>query len=95
VVPTILSWAESLFVYDRKGELWHITADHRQRFSHTFFFAPTDPNTARWNPLFEVRKGPMEIADIQNIVGILVDPIGLKQGNLDFFDQSAANFSPG
>jgi type IV secretion system protein VirD4 len=95
VVPTILSWAESLFVYDRKGELWHITADHRRRFSHTFFFAPTDPNTARWNPLFEVRKGPMEIADIQNIVGILVDPIGLKQGNLDFFDQSAANFFTG
>lgn len=95
VVPTVLSWPESLFVYDRKGELWHITADHRRRFSHTFFFAPTDPNTARWNPLFEVRKGPMEIADIQNIVGILVDPIGLKQGNLDFFDQSAANFFTG
>jgi type IV secretion system protein VirD4 len=95
VVPTVLSWPESLFVYDRKGELWHITADHRRRFSHTFYFAPTDPETARWNPLFEVRKGPMEIADIQNIVGILVDPIGLKQGNLDFFDQSAANFFTG
>ena len=95
VVPTVLSWPESLFVYDRKGELWHITADHRRRFSHTFYFAPTDPDTARWNPLFEVRKGPMEIADIQNIVGILVDPIGLKQGNLDFFDQSAANFFTG
>ncbi|MBI1684283.1 type IV secretory system conjugative DNA transfer family protein [Caulobacter hibisci] len=95
VVPTIVSWAESLFVYDRKGELWHITADHRRKLSHTFYFAPTDPDTARWNPLFEVRKGPMEIADIQNIVGILVDPIGLKQGNLDFFDQSAANFFTG
>ena len=92
VVPALLSWPESLFVYDRKGELWHITADHRRQFSHTFFFAPTDPNTARWNPLFEVRKGAMEVADIQNLVGILVDPIGLKQGNLDFFDQSAANF---
>ncbi|WP_343699647.1 type IV secretory system conjugative DNA transfer family protein [Caulobacter sp.] len=95
VVPTVISWPESLFVYDRKGELWHITADHRRKFSHTFYFAPTDLNTARWNPLFEVRKGPMEIADIQNIVGILVDPIGLKQGNLDFFDQSAANFFTG
>lgn len=95
VVPTVLTWDQSLFVYDRKGELWHITADHRRRFSHAFYFAPTDPNTVRWNPLFEVRKGPMEIADIQNIVGILVDPIGLKQGNLDFFDQSAANFFTG
>ncbi len=95
VVPTVLAWDQSLFVYDRKGELWHITADHRRRFSHAFYFAPTDPNTARWNPLFEVRKGPMEIADIQNIVGILVDPIGVRQGNLDFFDQSAANFFTG
>lgn len=95
VVPTEEAWPESLFTYDRKGELWHITADHRRRFSHTFFFAPTDPNTARWNPLFEVRKGAMEIADIQNIVGILVDPMGMKQGELDFFDQSAAAFFTG
>ncbi|AZS19214.1 type IV secretory system conjugative DNA transfer family protein [Caulobacter sp. FWC26] len=95
VVPSLISWGQSAFTYDRKGELWHITADHRRTFSHTFYFAPTDPNTARWNPLFEVRKGAMEIADIQNIVGILVDPIGLKGGNLDFFDQSAANFFTG
>jgi type IV secretion system protein VirD4 len=95
VIPSLLSWPQSVFVYDRKGELWHVTADHRKRFSHTFYFAPTDPNTARWNPLFEVRKGLMEVADVQNIVGILVDPIGLKQGNLDFWDQSAANFFTG
>jgi type IV secretion system protein VirD4 len=95
VVPTLLTWDQSLFVYDRKGELWHITADHRRAFSHTFYFSPTDSNTARWNPLFEVRKGEMEIADIQNIVGILVDPLGGRQGHLDFFDQSAANFFTG
>jgi type IV secretion system protein VirD4 len=95
VVPTLLTWDQSVFVYDRKGELWHITADHRRAFSHAFYFAPTDPNTARWNPLFEVRKGTMEIADIQNIVGILVDPVGARQGHLDFFDQSAANFFTG
>jgi type IV secretion system protein VirD4 len=95
VAPTLLNWDRSLFVYDRKGELWDISADHRRRFSHTFYFAPTDPNTARWNPLFEVRKGAMEVADIQNIVGILVDPMGRRQGDLDFFDQSAANFFTG
>lgn len=95
VVPTLLAWDQSLFVYDRKGELWHITADHRHTFSHTFYFAPTDPNTARWNPLFEVRKGELEVADIQNIVGILVDPLGSRNGHLDFFDQSAASFFTG
>lgn len=95
VVPTLLNWDQSVFVYDRKGELWHITADHRRRISHTFYFAPSDPDTARWNPLFEVRKGPMEVADVQNIVGILVDPLGARQGQLDFFDQSAASFFVG
>src|ERR1700761_4217007 len=92
VVPTLVAWPQSAFIYDRKGELWHITADHRKRFSHVFFFAPTDPNTVRWNPLFEVRKGPMEIADIQNVVGILVDPLGRKAGDLNFWDQSATDF---
>ncbi|PZQ49997.1 MAG: conjugal transfer protein TraG, partial [Phenylobacterium zucineum] len=92
VVPTLVSWPESAFIYDRKGELWHITADHRKTFSHVFYFAPTDPNTVRWNPLFEVRKGPMEIADIQNVVGILVDPLGRKAGDLNFWDQSATDF---
>ena len=92
VVPTLIAWPQSAFIYDRKGELWHITADHRKQFSHTFYFAPTDPNTVRWNPLFEVRKGPMEIADIQNVVGILVDPLGRKAGDLNFWDQSATDF---
>src|SRR5580704_951475 len=92
VLPPLIAWPQSLFVYDRKGELWHITADHRKRFSHVFYFAPTDPNTVRWNALFEVRKGVMEIADIQNVVGILVDPLGRKAGDLNFWDQSATDF---
>jgi type IV secretion system protein VirD4 len=92
VVPTLISWPTSVLCYDRKGELWHITADWRKKFSHVFRFEPTDPNTVRWNPLFEVRTGMMEVADIQNVVGILVDPLGLKAGDLSFWDQSATNF---
>ena len=34
----------------------------------------------------------MEIADIQNVVGILVDPLGRKAGDLNFWDQSATDF---
>jgi len=92
VVPTLTAWPESAFIYDRKGELWEITVDRRKTFSHCIKFDPTDPNTVRWNPLFEVRKGRMEVADIQNVVGILVDPLGLKAGDLSFWDQSAASF---
>lgn len=90
VIPTVTAWPESIFVYDRKGEIWHITADHRKQFSHTFYFAPTDPNTARWNPLFEVRKGPFETADVQNIVNTLVDQA--DQGQLNFWELSASQF---
>lgn len=90
VIPTVTAWPASIFVYDRKGEIWHITADHRKQFSHTFYFAPTDPNTARWNPLFEVRKGPFETADVQNIVNTLVDQA--DQGQLNFWELSASQF---
>ena len=39
-------------------------------------FNPTDPRSARYNPLLEVRKGPNEVRDVQNIADILVDPEG-------------------
>ncbi len=92
VIPTLLAWPDSAFIYDRKGELWEITVDRRKSISHVLKFDPTDPDTVRWNPLFEVRKGRMEIADIHNVVGILVDPLGQKAGDLSFWDQSATNF---
>jgi type IV secretion system protein VirD4 len=90
VVPTLLNWAQSALIYDRKGELWEITADYRKTFSHVIRFQPTSMDTARYNPLFEVRKGPREIADIQNVVGVMIDPLGAKGGDLDFFEQNAA-----
>ncbi|MHB8283565.1 MAG: type IV secretory system conjugative DNA transfer family protein [Caulobacteraceae bacterium] len=92
VVPTLISWHGSALVYDRKGELFHITADYRKGYTYVVRFEPTNPDTVRWNPLFEVRKGRMEIADIQNVVGILVDPLGLKAGDLSFWDQAATDF---
>ena len=39
-------------------------------------FNPTDPRSAKYNPLIEVRKGPHEVRDVQNIADILVDPEG-------------------
>src|SRR3546814_14771282 len=55
---------------------WQLTARWRQRFSHCLLFNPTDPRSARYNPLLEVRKGPYEVRDVQNIGDILVDPEG-------------------
>lgn len=61
VVPTLLSWTESAVIHDVKGENWELTAGWRARFSHCLLFDPTNPLSARFNPLMEVRKGPMEV----------------------------------
>ena len=76
VIPTLLTWAESAVIHDIKGENWQLTAGWRQRFSHCLLFNPTDPRSARYNPLLEVRRGPDEVRDVQNIADILVDPEG-------------------
>lgn len=76
VVPTLLSWTESTVVHDIKGENWQLTAGWRSKFSHSILFNPTDLRSARYNPLLEVRKGPNEVRDVQNIADILVDPEG-------------------
>ena len=76
VLPTLLSWTSSAIVHDIKGENWQLTAGWRSRFSHCLLFDPTDPNSARYNPLLEVRKGVSEVRDVQNIADILVDPEG-------------------
>ena len=76
VVPTLLSWPASAVIHDIKGENWHITAGWRSRFSHCLLFNPTDPKSAAYNPLLEVRRGAHEVRDVQNIADILVDPEG-------------------
>ena len=76
VVPTLLAWTGSVVVHDIKGENWELTAGWRSKFSHCLLFNPTDEHSARYNPLLEVRKGPNEVRDVQNIADILVDPEG-------------------
>ncbi len=76
VVPTLLSWTGSCVVHDIKGENWTLTAGWRSTFSHCLLFNPTDARSARYNPLLEVRKGPEEVRDVQNIADVLVDPEG-------------------
>ncbi|WP_027554903.1 conjugal transfer protein TraG [Bradyrhizobium sp. Cp5.3] len=76
VLPTLLSWTSSAVVHDIKGENWELTSGWRSTFSHCLLFNPTDPRSARYNPLLEVRKGAAEVRDVQNIADILVDPEG-------------------
>ncbi len=76
VVPTLLSWTGSAVIHDIKGENWTLTAGWRSRFSHCLYVNPTDPCSAAYNPLLEVRRGAQEVRDVQNIADVLVDPEG-------------------
>lgn len=79
VVPTLLSWSGSVLVYDIKKELWTLTAGWRRKFSRCWRFEPTAPDSVRFNPLLEVRKGDNEVRDVQNVADILVDPDGSEK----------------
>lgn len=90
VIPTLLTWRGSVVIFDPKRELYAITARFRQQFSHAFYLDFTDPNSACFNPLVEIRIGTVhEVADVQNIVAILVDPGGSKD-SLDYWDKDSS-----
>jgi type IV secretion system protein VirD4 len=79
VVPTLLTWEGSTVVHDVKGENWNLTAGWRAKFSRCLLFDPTNPLSTRFNPFLEVRRGPGEVRDVQNIADILVDPEGSRE----------------
>jgi type IV secretion system protein VirD4 len=76
VVPSLLTWPDSAIVHDIKGENWQLTAGWRARFGRVLLFDPTNPVSAAYNPLLEVRRGDTEVRDVQNVADILVDPEG-------------------
>lgn len=96
VIPTLLAWPQSALVLDVKGELadgdprhgFPGTAGFRETLGPVLRFAPTRSDSCAFNPLFEVRRGPNEVRDVQNIVEIIVDPAGDGR-HQDFWDRSA------
>jgi type IV secretion system protein VirD4 len=76
VIPTLLTWPYSTIVHDIKGENFQLTSGWRARFGSVLLFDPTNPASAAYNPLLEIRKGDYEVRDAQNIADILVDPEG-------------------
>jgi type IV secretion system protein VirD4 len=76
VVPSLLTWPDSVIVHDIKGENWALTSACRARVGRVLRFDPTRRDSAAYNPLLEVRRGDAEVRDVQNIADILVDPEG-------------------
>jgi type IV secretion system protein VirD4 len=71
-----LTWPGSAIVHDIKGENWQLTAGWRAHSGRVLLFDPTNPLSAAYNPLLEVRRGDTEVRDVQNVADILVDPEG-------------------
>lgn len=78
VIPTLLSWLQSVFVYDIKGENWHLTAGFREKVlgQRCIRFSPWDLQSARFNPLDEIRLDHNLVKDTMNIATMIVDPDG-------------------
>ncbi len=92
VLPTLLSWPHSALIYDIKGENWALTAGWRKQEAgnHVIKFEPSamDGSSARYNPLAEVRvRTDREVADVQNIMTMIVDPDG--KGLQDHWQKSS------
>jgi type IV secretion system protein VirD4 len=97
VVPTLLSWPQSLVVNDQKAELWHLTAGWRAAEASNTVLR-FDPGAASgsigFNPLAEIRLGSLhEVGDVQNLVTILVDPEG--KGLVDHWAKTSHAFLTG
>jgi type IV secretion system protein VirD4 len=76
VIPTLLCWTDSVVCYDLKKENFVATSGWRKQFSHVLCFEPMSENSARFNPLMEISRGPREVADAQMIARVITHPRG-------------------
>lgn len=78
VIPTLLSWTESVLVHDIKGENWALTSGFREKVlkQRCLRFSPSELDSARFNPLSEIRLDDNLVKDVQNVSTMIVDPDG-------------------
>ena len=94
LVPTLLSYAQSVMVIDPKGEFmwgqktskfsWPGTSGWRATFSKVVYFCPTDRRSAKFNFLKACRPGDDQIRDVQDLILTI-----MKVANPNFFDRTA------
>ena len=91
IMPTLLSWKESVMVVDPKGESYDYTAGYRSTFSEVFYFDPTlDPKTAsekhikpcHINPLDFIPRTSEATAEIGNMC-LMIHPDQSKDAYWD------------
>lgn len=98
VLPTLLTWQGSTVSNDLKGELWARTAGYRASLGHRCYkFSPVEEDSARFNPLLEIRVGTLrEVADAQNMAALLVySDEGVGDGESPHWRQNAMSILTG
>lgn len=94
VLPTLLTWPNSVMVNDPKGEAHALTSGFRAAAGQDiikFMPACEDGTGARWNPLDEIRVFTLrDVADAQMIMSMACDPKG--EGLDDYFDKAGYEF---
>ena len=71
IIPTLLTWKESVIVVDPKGESHEITGGFRSTFSEVFYFNPMDSKSCHINPLDFIPRDNRAVAKIRNICLIM------------------------
>jgi type IV secretion system protein VirD4 len=70
-MPTLMrSWKGSAVVHDRKGDFW-LLLQGSSRWRHNLLFAPTLPDSVKYNPMARVGTGTDQIAGFQNLAALL------------------------
>lgn len=97
VLPTLLSWQESVVCLDIKGENWALTSGWRKKEAGNIClkFEPTAlRGSVKFNPLAEIPIGTeFEVSEAQNIAAMVVDPDG--EGLKDHWSRSSFSLLSG
>lgn len=95
VIPNLLSWQDSVVVFDIKGENYEITAGLRAKYGQPVFaFSPFDDEgrSHRWNPLSAVRPNELHrVGDLLGIGQVFYPNDGGGTSSEAFFNDQARN----
>jgi len=88
-IPTLLTYRGSALVYDPKGEMAVVAGRFRAALGPVFVLDPTSRDTARFNPLLEIREGDNLVADCQVAAEVLAR--SNAGGDNPFWNDSASH----
>lgn len=74
IISTLLSWKDSVIVFDPKGENFQKTAGYRSEFSKIIRIDPSNPEYSHFNPLDFIRPRENLVSDAINFANIILPP---------------------